>query len=78
MIILKLKKKKQFHQYKSISIDNIDINKIIVSNKVSFGKKDFKYFIGYKDAKKISTYRRDFDKTKCMPFFIKDENLLEK
>ena len=33
---------------------NIDVNKIVVSNKISFGKKkDFKYFIGYKDAKKI-------------------------
>ena len=51
-MILKLKKYK-FHQHKSlISINNIDINKIVVSNKVSFGKKDFKYFIGYKDAKK--------------------------
>ena len=34
------------------SIGNIDINKTIVSNKVSFGKKDFKYFIGYKYGKK--------------------------
>ena len=33
-------------------IENRDINKIVVSNKVSFGKKDFKYFFGYKDAKK--------------------------
>ena len=33
------------------SIGNIDINKT-VSNKVSFGKKDFKYFIGYKYGKK--------------------------
>ena len=32
---------------------NIDINKIVVSNKVSFCKKGFKYFIGYKDAKKV-------------------------
>ena len=34
----------------SILIGNIDINKIIVSNKVSFGEKDFEYFIRYKDA----------------------------
>ena len=27
---------------------------------------------------KMSTYRKDFDKTKCMSFLIKDENLLEK
>ena len=26
----------------------------------------------------MSAYRRDFDKTKCMPFLIKDEKLLEK
>ena len=25
---------------------------------------------------KMSTYRRDFDKTKCMSFLIKDEKLL--
>ena len=51
---------------------NIDINKTVVSNKVSFDKKGFKYFIGYKDAKirplciflsKASTYRREFDET---------------
>ena len=29
-----------------ISIDNIDISKAVVSNKISFGKKGFKYFIG--------------------------------
>ena len=41
----------KFRQHKTpISIENIDINKIVVSNKVSFGKKGFKYFIGYKDA----------------------------
>ena len=26
----------------------------------------------------MSKYRRDFDKTKCMSFFIKDEKLSEK
>ena len=32
-----------FHQHKStISINNIDINKIVVSNNVPFGKQDFK------------------------------------
>ena len=29
---------------------NVDINKIVVSNKVSFGEKEFRYFIGFKDA----------------------------
>ena len=44
----------EFHQHKiPISINNIDINKIVVSNKLPFGEQDFKYFIGYEDAKKI-------------------------
>ena len=42
--------KHKFHQHKGpISMKDIDINKIVVSNKVSFDKKGFKYFIGYKD-----------------------------
>ena len=45
--------KQKFRQYKSpILIKNIDINKIALSNKVSSIKKYFRYFIGYKDAKK--------------------------
>ena len=50
---------KNFTNIKDISIKNI-----VVSNKVSFGRKGFKHFIGYKNAKKIgclkiSAYRRD-------------------
>ena len=49
--------KQKFHQYKRpISIKNIDIKKIVVSNKVSFGKKGSKYFIDYKDDKKLDLY----------------------
>ena len=44
------------------NIDNIDINKIVVCHKVSFGKKDFKYFIDYIDAKKIGLYAYYFQK----------------
>ena len=47
-------KEYKFHQYKTpILINDIDINKIIVSNKLPFVKQDFKYPIGYKDAIKI-------------------------
>ena len=42
--------------YQLVSIKNINIYKIIVSNKVSFGQKGFKYFIGYKYAKKLDPY----------------------
>ena len=49
--------KQKFHQNKRfVSIKNIDINKIVVANNASFGKKSFKYFIGYKDSKKIDIY----------------------
>ena len=61
-----------------ISIKTIEINKIVVSNRFSFGKKRFKYIISYKDSKKvkplciflpkISAYRKDFDETKYIPF----------
>ena len=30
-------------------IDVVDTNKILISNKVSFGKNGYKYFVGYKD-----------------------------
>ena len=63
--------KQKFHKPKRhISIKNIDINKTIVSNKVSFGKKGFKYFIGCKIRPlfifllKMNAYRKDFDETK--------------
>ena len=82
-------KNQKFPQHKeSISIKNIDINKIVRSNKVSFGKKGFKTFIGYKYAKTLDLYvyippkwlqiRKDFDKTKFMSSLIKDDELLEK
>ena len=47
-------KKQKFHEHqRPIPIKIIDINEIVVSRKISFGKKGFKYFIDYKDAKKI-------------------------
>ena len=45
--------KQSFHQHEGpISIKNIDINKIVVSDKVSFDKKGCRYFFGFTDAKK--------------------------
>ena len=81
--------KHKFHQYKRlISKKYIAINKIIVSNKVSFGKKGFKYFISYKGAKqirslcisllKMNAYKTDSDESKYTSFLIKDDELLEK
>ena len=67
--------KHKFTYHKNlILIYDIDINKIIVSNKVSFGERGFKYFIGYKDNKKVrllcimlpkmTAYKINFDETK--------------
>ena len=74
-----------YQHKRPISIKNIDITKIVESNKVSFSQKGFEYFTGYKDAKKIksflskmSAYRRNFDETKCISFLIKDDELLKK
>ena len=66
-------------------LSNIDINKIMLSNKFPLGEK---YFIGYKDNKEIiplyiyfpemGTYKRYSGKTKCMYFMIKDEIIFGK
>ena len=49
--IKKYKFQKIKYKHKSpILINYININKMVVSNKVSFGKKDFKCSISYKDA----------------------------
>ena len=74
--------KQRFHQRKEpISIE------IVVSNKVSFGKKGFKYFIGYKNVKKLdlcvyfSQKWVHIEKTLMklnMSFLMKDNELLEK
>ena len=43
--------KHKIHQHKNrILIYNVYINKILTSNKVSFGKRGFGYVIGYKDS----------------------------
>ena len=44
----------------------INNNKIVVSNKVPFGKQNFKYFIGYKDAKKNETFMHIPSKKECI------------
>ena len=82
--------KHKFHHCKNpISIYIVKIDRIVVSNKFPFGKKGFKYFIGYEhDHKKVmplcimppkmSAYIRDFNETKYISLLIKDNELLEK
>ena len=51
-----IEKQRCYQHKRPISIKNLDINKIVVSNKAPFAKKSFIYFIGYKDAKKLNLY----------------------
>ena len=45
-------KKNAFHKSKYlIDINEVNIVKIVKFNKVSFSKKGFKYFLGYRDDK---------------------------
>ena len=79
----------EFHQHESpILISNTVINEIVVSNKFSFGKQEFKRFISFKDNKEIRPlcmflseviiYEIYSDKTKCMSFMIKNRKIFEK
>ena len=72
----------KFHRNKSpILRDNIDIDNIVVSNKFTFGKQDFKYLIGYKDSEEIRPlcifllqlfiYKRNFDEDRGIYLLIK-------
>ena len=80
--------KHNFHQHKKpILTDNIDINKIVVCNKVFSIKTILITLLATKMLKnrllsifhlKRSAYRRDFGKSKCMSFLIKDEKLFGK
>ena len=57
-MILKLKNK-SFTNIRTLFQSAVKIlDKIVVSSKVSFGKNDFKYFIGY--TKKIIDHREYF------------------
>ena len=64
-----------------MNINNVDVDKITISNKVFFGKLGFKYFIGYKDDKKViyNGHVKSLDETNCMCFvLIKNDALLKK
>ena len=70
--------------------EDVDIEKVLVSNKISSGEKSYKYFIGYLNDdykvkplhlmhRKTSSYAKSYDvQTKWMHFLIEDDDLLEK
>ena len=69
---------------------DVDIEKVLVSNKISFGEKNYEFFIGYlyngnkfKPLKimlpKTSGYVKSYDgQTEWMYFLIEDDDLLNK
>ena len=77
---IKVEKNKFYHRKTPIFKKDVDIEKVSVSNKISFGEKNYKYFIGYlyNDHKvepltKTSANVKSYDgKTKCMCFLIND------
>ena len=89
MAILKLKNKIFYQHKNSYFLGDVDIEKVLVSNKISLGEKNYKYFVCYfyngnkvKPLKvmlpKTSAYVKSYDKrTKWMYFFIKDDELLK-
>ena len=55
--------KHKFHQYKSsFWINNMDISKIAVPNRVLFGEKDFKFLLDIRRVKKLDFYAKCFQK----------------
>ena len=83
-------KKSDFDKNKNVAkIDDIDVNKILVSKEEPYGtKKSFKYFIGYNDndvirllpikLSQIIGYARKFEGNTTMSFKISDKQLLKR
>ena len=84
-----IRKTELYKNKKIFNIDDIDVNKILVSKKETYGKyNSFKYFIGYDDndiirplhlrLSQMTDYINKFDENKItMSLMIKDERLLK-
>ena len=82
-------KKSTFYKNKTINtIENIDVNNILVSKKEPYGNKNsVKYFIGYSDndiirplcmrLPQMTGYARKFDENATLSFIVKDKKLLK-
>ena len=44
---IEIEKDKFYHHGSSIFLKDVDIEKVLVSSKISSGEKNYKYFIGY-------------------------------
>ena len=87
---IKIEKNTFYRQKTPIFLKDVDIEKVLVSNKIFFGEKNYEYFIGnlYNDHKvkplqimipKMSAYLNGYDgQTKCMYLLTDDDDLLGK
>ena len=83
-------KKTDFYKNKKVAnVDDVDVNKILVSKEEPYGiKNSFKYFIRYNDndvirllcikLSQMSGYVRTFESNTTMYFKINNEQLLKK
>ena len=85
----KISKSDFYRNKKVVKIDDIDVNKILVSKEEPYGTKNsFKYFIGYNDNDfirplcikllQMTGYVRKFEDNLTMSFKISDKQLLKK
>ena len=85
----KINKSSFYKNKKLFSLNDIDVNKLLVSKKESYGTKNsLKYFIGCNDGDVIRPlcillpqmigYVKHFDSNKTMPFKVSDNKLLKK
>ena len=84
---IEIEKKKFYRQF---FLEDVDIEKVLVSKKIPFGEKSYKYFIGYLNDNhkfkplhimlpKAITYVKSYGgQTKWMYFLIEDDDLLKK
>ena len=85
----KINKNIFYRSRKPFNLNNININKIITSKEISYGKKNsIKYFIGYNDEEGVIRplllkrlqmigYLKEFDGNMTMSFRIDDNKLLK-
>ena len=82
-------RKNTFYKNKTINtIENIDVNNILVSKKEPYSNKNWvKYFIGYNDTDiirllcirlpQMTGYAKQFNDNATMSFILKDKKLLK-
>ena len=89
MIILKLTKKNSINLNNQLTLDLLNVDQIVVSDKFKHSDDGFKYFIGYKEGEivkplciilpQMTGYIKYFENGgKNMSFVIKDDDVLDK